>query len=148
MVDNQGKEIRSDRALLRRGVINVDPSDILFGLDRLFNRFYRTINEFLEVSRRNQEVRMIPGRSLMSMVDLSDRYEMSVELPGMSKNDINIEVIPCSLEISAEHKEFKHDKDKNWLKQERENTAFCRYLNLPENVKTERVETKRWNAAC
>jgi HSP20 family molecular chaperone IbpA len=43
------------------------------------------------------------------VADLEDRYEMSLEMPGILKDDINIEVTSNTIEISAKHGENKDD---------------------------------------
>ena len=79
---------------------------------------------------------------LMDIVDQGDKYEMHVEMPGIKKEDINIEVTPTMVEISAEHEETSENKGKNWLRQERSSTNFYRSLELPEGLKTGNVEAE------
>jgi HSP20 family protein len=79
---------------------------------------------------------------LMDIVDHGDKYEMHVEMPGIKKEDISIEVTPTMVEISAEHEEKSEDKGKNWLRQERSNMGFYRSFQIPENVKTGKVEAE------
>ena len=67
---------------------------------------------------------------------------MRLEMPGIPKDDINIEVTPTSIEVSAQHDESKEDKDKNWLRRERSSIGFYRSLELPEELKTDDVNAE------
>ncbi len=76
------------------------------------------------------------------IADCDDRYEVCAEMPGIPKNDINIEVIPNSIEISAEHQESGEEKKKNWLRRERSSMSYCRCFDLPEEIKSDNVEAE------
>lgn len=77
--------------------------------------------------------------------DQGDAFEMQVELPGISKDDINIEVTPRGVEISAKHDESSEDSGKNWLRKERTAASFYRCFELPEELNTEDVEAEMDN---
>jgi len=76
----------------------------------------------------------------MDVADLGDKYEMTVEMPGIPKENIDIEVTPNGLQISANYKDEKTEDDKNWLRRERSQMQFFRSMNFPEEVKTEGAE--------
>jgi HSP20 family protein len=78
----------------------------------------------------------------LDVVDLGDKYEMQVEMPGIKKEDINIEVTPTTVEICAENKETSEEKGKNWLRQERSSMDFYRCLELPEELKTGSIDAE------
>ena len=79
---------------------------------------------------------------LVDIVDLGDKYEMHVEMPGIKKEDICIEITPTMVEISAEHEEKSEDKGKNWLRQERSSMDFYRSFQVPDTLKTGKVEAE------
>jgi HSP20 family protein len=63
-----------------------------------------------------------------------------VDLPGMKKDDVSVEVEDGYLTLSGERKkEFKEDKD-NVYREEREYGSFCRTVPLPSGVKAEDVK--------
>lgn len=124
----------------KTGIITRRPYDVWMDMDKLFDRFRSNFDELF----------WGPGTSLMSspdfrtpimdVVDLGDKFEMRIEMPGIKKEDITIEVTPTSVEICAGHEETSKEKGKNWLRQERSSTDFYRYLDLPEDIKTGNVE--------
>ena len=81
----------------------------------------------------------------MDVVDLDDSYEINAELPGISKENINIEITSNSVEISGKEDDVKEEKDKNWVRRERISTSFYRSFNLPEEIKTDSAEAKMNN---
>jgi HSP20 family protein len=63
-----------------------------------------------------------------------------VDLPGMKKEDVNVEVADGMLTLSGERKkEFKEEKD-DYFREEREYGSFCRTVPLPKGVKSEDVK--------
>jgi HSP20 family protein len=81
----------------------------------------------------------------MDVIDLGDKYEMHVEMPGIPKEDINIEVTPNAVEISAKHETREEDKGKNWLRRERRSMNYYRSIDLPDELKTEDAEAEMKN---
>jgi HSP20 family protein len=76
-------------------------------------------------------------------VDVITRDNMlvtRVDLPGMKKEDVNVEVADGLLTLSGERKkELKEEKD-NYYREEREYGSFCRTVPLPKGVKAEEVK--------
>ena len=63
-----------------------------------------------------------------------------VDLPGMNKEDVKVEVADGVLKLSGERKkELKEEKD-NYYREEREYGSFCRTVPLPKGVKSEEVK--------
>ncbi|MDH7507418.1 MAG: Hsp20/alpha crystallin family protein, partial [Candidatus Thermoplasmatota archaeon] len=57
-------------------------------------------------------------------------------------DNIDIQVTPNAVEISAKQETSEEEKQKNWLRRERSSTSFYRYLELPEELKTDSVEAE------
>jgi len=78
-------------------------------------------------------------------LDLGDKYEMRVELPGISKDNIDIDVTSEGIEISAEQSDIKEDEDededKDWITRE-SSVSFYRYIDFPEDIKTDGIDAK------
>jgi len=63
-----------------------------------------------------------------------------VDLPGMKKEDVVVEVEDGFLTLSGERqKETKEEKD-NFYREEREYGSFCRSLPLPKGIKADDVK--------
>jgi len=78
----------------------------------------------------------------LDVVDLGDKYELTVEMPGVPKENIDIKVTPNVVEISAENKIEAEEKRKNWLRRERSSMNFYRNFMLPEELRTDSADAE------
>jgi|WetSurMetagenome_2_1015567.scaffolds.fasta_scaffold00301_32 HSP20 family protein len=126
-----------------KAIIERQPNDVRNNIDQLFDQFRSNFNDLFWGPENRMIIPSMDIRTpLMDVVDLGDKYEMKVEIPGIQKEDINIEVTPNEVEISAENNYEEEDKGKNWLRKERSATSFYRYLELPEALKTKDIDAQ------
>lgn len=75
--------------------------------------------------------------------ETANEYIISLDIPGMDKDKINIEVKGGRLVISGErHSEVKEDKPHQYYRQERSFGNFVRSLALPDNVRTDQIDAQ------
>jgi HSP20 family protein len=75
----------------------------------------------------------------MDLAETADHFVLRADLPGMSEEDVNIEVEERVLTISGERKsEYTENKD-GYHRVERAFGSFSRSLTLPEGVDAEAV---------
>lgn len=67
-------------------------------------------------------------------------FVVRADLPGMTKDNINVEVQDNQLIIRGERKEEKEQKEKGYYASERSYGAFYRALPLPEGVKSDEAK--------
>jgi HSP20 family protein len=92
------------------------------------------------------------GRALSRMPQIStagmpraDVFEregkliVKAELPGVTKDDIDLAVEDGDLVLRAERKEEREVKDENWHRMERSYGSLYRRLPLPEGVQTDQI---------
>jgi HSP20 family protein len=79
---------------------------------------------------------------LSDLADKGDSFELSVELPGMKKEDIKIEADKNSVTVSAERKEAAEEKKKDYYYCERSYTGYHRTFGLPEEIDAESVDAE------
>jgi len=104
-------------------------------IDRAFDNFRR------DFERSFMSFPTITAPSLPNLptthcdiIDEGDKLAVKVDLPGVKKKDIELNVTDNSVEISAEHKEEEQEKRKNFLRKERSEVSYYRTLPLPEKV--------------
>lgn len=78
----------------------------------------------------------------LDVVEDEDSITVSVELPGLKKEDVNVQVENGVLTISGEKKTETEKKDRQWHRMERRYGAFCRTLSLPRGVVADGAEAK------
>jgi HSP20 family protein len=79
------------------------------------------------------------------LVDRGDRYELTVEAPGIEKEKVDIKATRHSVEISGEQSAKKEEKGKNYLYNERSYKSFYRKIPVPEEVVPSNVEARMVN---
>jgi HSP20 family protein len=67
-------------------------------------------------------------------------YHVEVDLPGVKKDDIHVDVKDNVLTISGERKTKKEVKEKDYSKKESSYGKFQRSFTLPENTDAENIE--------
>lgn len=77
-----------------------------------------------------------------NIAETEKEFEVTVELPGMKREDFHVDVHNGRLEISGEVKEEKEEKEKTWHRVERRHGEFKRVLSLPENVDVEKIDAE------
>jgi HSP20 family protein len=119
------------------------PYDRWTDMDHLFDQF-RT--NFIDLFWRQETSLLNTFDNLripmMDVVDLGKKYEMNLEMPGIPKENINIEVSPTRIEISAKHETEEDEKNRNWLRRECSSTSFYRSVEFPDKIKTDIVEAE------
>ena len=63
-----------------------------------------------------------------------------MDLPGFSKDDVEIEVTDDAVAISAEKTQTEEEKKKNYVRRERSAQTFYRRVQLPEEVKCDEAK--------
>jgi HSP20 family protein len=76
----------------------------------------------------------------IEVFEKDNRLVTKVDLPGLKKEDVKVEVTDGHLAISGERKREMEEKKKNVYRSEREYGSFYRAVPLPENVKLEDVK--------
>ena len=76
----------------------------------------------------------------IDVFERGDRLVTRVDLPGMKKEDVSVEVTDGHLALSGERKREKEEKTDNVYRSEREYGSFYRAVPLPEGVKLEDVK--------
>jgi len=88
--------------------------------------------------------RNIPGfaTSAMPRMDISETdkaIEITAELPGLEKKDVELNVTDNLLTIRGEKKNEREEKNKDYHLVERSYGSFSRSVELPAGVKTEDI---------
>ncbi len=83
--------------------------------------------------------------NFMPTVDLKEddnNYEIDVSVPGMKKDDINLELDGQTLHISGEKEKKDDDKQKTYHRVESTYGYFERYFTLPDNAKVDEIDAQ------
>jgi HSP20 family protein len=104
-------------------------------INRLFNSFFDTPVGASEGAGR----RWLPA---MDLVEADDHYLLRADLPGVSEDDVKIEVENDVLTVSGERKAEHEQQGEGYHRLERAYGLFSRSMTLPDGVDPEAVEAK------
>lgn len=102
-------------------------------LNRLFTSAFDTPTTF-----RNGDAvrRWVPA---MDLLETDDRFVLRADLPGMTQDDVSIELQDGTLTVSGERKAAHEEQSQGWMRVERAFGTFSRSLSLPEGTDPDAV---------
>ena len=104
----------------------------------LFDDFFKPWNEWFDGGFSGRTMNM----PAVNIEELKDKYQVSLAVPGMKKDDFKIDVDGNLLTISTEQEENKEEKDKRFTRREYSYSSFSRTFTLPEEIIQEKIEAK------
>ena len=124
---------------MARDIIRWDPFRELESLRREMERLFDT---FISERRFERDFTWAPA---IEVKELPEKFVLKVELPGVKREDIKLEVSDNVLTISGERKEEKEEKDAQYYRREIVYGSFSRSIQLPPNVDPEKISAKLEN---
>ncbi len=107
-----------------------------------FERFRKFMKRFMkELESEFPHYSSIP----VEIKETDEDIIVRAELPGFSKDEISVYLTEHTLEIWAEHKEKKVEKEERMIRSERRYGAVKRVITLPIEVDPETAEAKLEN---
>jgi HSP20 family protein len=100
-------------------------------VDRLFDAFFGAEGE--------QGRRWVPP---VDLVEAEDHFVLKADLPGLSEEDVSIEVQDGALTISGERVAEHEARERGWYRIERSFGSFNRSLTLPDGVDPDGISAK------
>jgi HSP20 family protein len=116
-------------------LVRWDPAkelDLLQGdMNRLFDTFFQGRGLGAGSGGNSAGRRWIPP---MDLVEADDEYVLRADLPGLDRDDLEIEVKDNVLTISGERRAEHEDRKEGYHRVERAFGRFSRSLDLPEGI--------------
>jgi len=108
-------------------------------MDRLFNDFeeFRFPNFFKDFAPFRMPFGTVEWVPRIEVLQNNGQLMVRADLPGLTKDDVNVELTDDVLTISGERKEEKEEKREGFYRSERSYGTFYREIPLPEGAKTE-----------
>lgn len=110
-------------------------------LERIQNEMNRLFN--LSLSRGGERDTWLLDRVWGPAVDIYDSKDnvlVKADIPGLSKEDIDVTVDGDTLVIKGEKKQEKEVKEKEYIRTERFYGNFHRAIRLPSEIQADKVE--------
>jgi HSP20 family protein len=101
-------------------------------LNSLFSSIFDTPTGTVPAGRR-----WLPA---MDLVETDDHFVLRTDLPGVSEDDVDVELDNDVLTVSGERKAEHETREKGYYRVERASGSFRRSLRLPDGVDPEAIE--------
>jgi HSP20 family protein len=120
-------------------LIRWEPAAELNTIQNEMNRLFNTFFEQSAPAGRGgaPSTRWIPA---MDLVETADQYVLFADLPGLSDDDLNVQLEDNVLTISGERKAQHEQNEEGYYRIERAFGNFTRSLTLPEGVDPDGVQ--------
>ena len=117
-------------------VVKWDPiRDLLSIQDRMNRLFEQTLSR----SRTEEGISPSTWSPAMDIYETPEAIVMKADLPGLTREDIEIEIRDNALTIKGERRFAKDVQQENYLRIERAYGAFQRSFTLPATVQREKI---------
>ncbi|MDI6730292.1 MAG: Hsp20/alpha crystallin family protein [Candidatus Altarchaeum sp.] len=113
----------------------MDEFDRFFGLGHRLRR--RMFSEFPEEFKKFEIV-----EPAVDVIDKGDKFEVMADIPGIPKENLEVNVTDNEIEIKGNFEEKKNEEGKNYLRRERKATSVYRCVLLPEKIISDKANAK------
>ena len=107
--------------------------NMIKNMKEMQREFEKKISEYAE---------NIPEKLSMDVMETDDAIIIKTDLPGVKKEDINIELTENTISISAVFEEEVEIEEANFIKKERRYGEARREMRLPEKIRVEDAKAK------
>jgi HSP20 family protein len=112
------------------------------GMPTIHDEMERVFDNFFGLDRKRTELERFDWTPRVNVVEHEDRFEITAEIPGMNKEDVQIELHDNLMTIKGEKQYEKEEKESNYHICERSYGTFQRSFALPQNVKDDNIEAE------
>jgi HSP20 family protein len=139
LVKNDEKDERLPMRARRRG--RHLPSNYFLGLDRVFDDFRTDLEDLFWTGPFGFTRGALTSRTpLVDIIDSEKEIIVNAEVPGIPKENVDINVTERAIEISAEAEVEKEQKEEGYHYRERSYNRIHRVLPLPAEVVADKAE--------
>jgi HSP20 family protein len=114
-------------------LVRWEPMRELTSLQGEMNRLFNTFFEDNGGSNR----RWAPA---MDLADAGDHLVLKADLPGLSEDDVRIEIQDRHLTVSGERKAEHEEKREGYYRMERAYGSFSRSVTLPDGIDADKID--------
>jgi HSP20 family protein len=119
-------------------LIRWEPARELQSLQQEVNRLFGTVFDSPTAGAGTAQLRQwVPA---MDLVEEQDHFVLRADLPGVSEDDVSIELDDNVLTVSGKRASEHEERREGYYRVERASGSFSRSLTLPDGVDAERID--------
>ena len=111
-------------------------------IDRLFDEAFRGFPSVFRGGLEWPEITPVMLTPSLDIKETDENYVVSVEIPGVAKEDVDIRIDGDTLTIHGEKKQEKKEDKENYHCVERHYGSFERMLTIPEDANADNIDAK------
>lgn len=111
-------------------------------IDRLFNEAFNGFPSMFYNNPGWPDMTSLALKPSIDIKDTDDNYMVSIEVPGVSRDDVDIRVDGNLMTITGEKKQEKKEEKENYQCIERQYGRFERMLTLPQDADADHIDAK------
>jgi HSP20 family protein len=123
-------------------LVRWNPVNDMMNLQREFDRVF---NGFTTKRERDEDYESAVWSPMVDIIENDEKYELSFDLPGMSREDIRMNFIENTLKISGERKALEEEQERTCHRVERLTGKFYRSFNFPTQVNSDKIAASYQN---
>lgn len=114
------------------------------GLSSTFEDFFRPFDQLFQSLQPNGMTSTISGlgnyrQPFMDIQDRGNHFSVTAELPGFTKDEVEVKVNGNGIELKAEKTEEQGQKNNKHAYQ-RSTRSYYQYLSIPEQIRSDKIE--------
>ena len=140
-------EIAEKLDIMEDKLIDFDIRNVFEETEKIFNNIFTKEERFLEpLNKINRGLKLF-RQPLSDLRETNKEVIASIEIPGVDKKDIELNITENNLDVKVEKKsEIKvEDKNKGFFRSERSYNGFYRSINLPCKIVPEKAKASYKN---
>ena len=124
-------------------VVRFSPRADLFRMQRDFDSMFS--NLFPTFGEEGENAEPVSWHPRIDVVETPDAFQLAIDVPGVNKDDIQINLHEGVLSISGEREERSLSDDDNVVRLERHTGRFYRSFSLPSKINPKKIEARHEN---
>jgi HSP20 family protein len=117
-------------------IVRWEPLRDLASIQNEMNRLFGTVFDTPTPGNGNTLRRWMPA---MDLVETDEHLVLRADLPGLSRDDVQIEVKDGALTVSGERKAEQEERTEGYYRVERSFGSFSRSLTLPDGIDADAI---------
>jgi HSP20 family protein len=126
-------------------LVKWNPSRELLNMEREFNKMFNSLSNrfgFGNGDEIDREYESAVWSPLTDIYEDQDSYVLTLDLPGIKKENVKISYVDGQLNISGERKQEKENKTGSYHRLERNYGKYFRTFALPKKIKEDKIDAE------
>ena len=126
-------------------LVKWNPSRELLSIEREFNKMFNSLSNRFgfgngdDVDKEYENAVWSPSSDIY---EDKENYVLTLDLPGINKDNVKISYVDGQLNISGERKNEKESKDGTYHRVERSYGKYFRSFSLPKEIKDDKIDAE------